>query len=53
MSRKTAIAWGAAVIGVALLDIFAVLPSGSTQAAVLTLPALAVVSGNCLRRAAA
>ncbi|WP_164844009.1 hypothetical protein [Croceicoccus ponticola] len=52
MIKKFTIIWAAAVIGIALLDILTVLPSGSTNAAVLTFPALALANGNCLRRSA-
>ncbi|MBT0670020.1 hypothetical protein HT136_16770 [Novosphingobium profundi] len=43
MNRNVSLAWGAAVIGVALLNIADILPDGATILAILTLPALAVL----------
>ena len=43
MKRTVAIAWGAAVLSVALLNIADVLPDWATFAAVMTLP---FVAGN-------
>ncbi len=43
MSRNTTLAWGAAVIGVALLNIADVLPDWTTFAAILVMPAMVAV----------
>lgn len=44
MKSRTALLWGAAVIGVALFNIAGALPDWATYAAVFTLPMLAVTS---------
>ena len=49
MDRKFAIAWGAAIMAVAVLNIIDVLPDWTTIAAVVTLPLCASLSRtSCL-----
>lgn len=50
MSYKTSILWALAIMGVALLNVFEILPDWTTIAAILTLPAMAAVrvrKGRC------
>ncbi|MCJ1961713.1 hypothetical protein [Novosphingobium mangrovi (ex Hu et al. 2023)] len=50
MSRNTSLLWGAAVMGVALLNIAEILPDWTTITAILTMPAMVALrirKGRC------